>query len=263
MDGITLEVNRFYERYPYPRLPIRDKKDLLEKMHANVMRRILSTAGIAPEALKGKRVLDAGCGTGEKSCYFSACGARATGIDLCRSSLEKARELAEKLGLEVEFKRQDLLEFNEKEEYGHVFSLGVLHHTSNPRMGFENIVGACKKGGTVTVGLYNAYGRFFHRTKRWWIGLRCGNVVEKRMELIKGDILRRDFRSAHEEAYASDKYANPYESYHTVGEVLDWFEGCGLDFIGAHPDFGRSAFLSQLKWLSRGWGFFIMSGRKT
>lgn len=262
MDGITLEVNRFYERYPYPQLPIRNRKDLLERMHANVMRRILRTAGIKPEGLKGKRVLDAGCGTGEKPCYFSACGASVVGIDLCESSLGKARELAEKLGLEVEFRRHDLLEFKEKEEYGHVFSLGVLHHTSNPRMGFENIAGACKKGGTVTVGLYNAYGRFFHRVKWWGVGVRCGNGVEKRLGFVKQGILGRDFRSSHEEAYAADKYANPYESYHSVGEVLGWFEKYGLEFVGAYPAVGRSALLSQLKWLARGQGFFIMSGKK-
>ncbi len=261
-DDPMLEVNCFYERYPYPQLPIRERTDLLEKMHANVMRRILSTAGLEAGDLKGKSVLDAGCGTGEKACYFSHHGASVTAFDLCGSSLGKARLLAEKFGLVVDFKRQDILEFSPEERYDHVFSLGVLHHTPEPEKGFGNIASACKSGGTVTIGLYNRYGRFFHRARRLWIGLLCGRNVGKRMEFVKKSVLKRGFKSAHEEAFTADKYANPYESYHTVGEVLGWFEQYGLEFVGAYPAVGRSALLSQLRWLARSQGFFVMSGRK-
>jgi len=94
MDRISQSVNQLYEKYPYPSLPIRNEHDLINKLHANIMSKILATAGLEPALLSGKEILDAGCGTGEKSCYFSFYGANVTSIDLCNSSLEKAGKLA-------------------------------------------------------------------------------------------------------------------------------------------------------------------------
>lgn len=262
MDGITDAVNGMYERYPYPQLPVRGLRDLLGGTHAKVMGRILATAGLSPGDLEGMDVLDAGCGTGEKSCYFSALGARVSAFDLCGSSIGSARRLAERLGLDVEFNRGDVLEFDEAGRYDRVFSLGVLHHTPDPEKGFRNVARACRMGGTLTVGLYNGYGRFLHRLERCRIGWQCGKDVGRRMAFVERNVLGREFRSAHEAAFAADKYANPHESYHTVGGVLGWFGKCGLERVGTYPALGASPFLSQLRWLARRQGFFVMSGRK-
>jgi len=257
------EVNRMYEKYPYPSLPISGMPDLRGSLHANVMRRILATAG-SPE-LSGKRVLDAGCGTGEKSCYFSAFGADATGIDLCSASLAKGRELAKGLGLKVNFEKKDILKMDYGTEFDHVFCLGVLHHTEDPDLGFEKIANACKKGGTVTVGLYNLFGRFQHRVKRYLLYRSYGTDFEKRMSHMKKEY-GRDFRSETEKALIADKFAHPYESYHTIGEVLGWFERNGVEYLGSSPAIGHRNCLShlavQLGWMLKRQGFFIISGRK-
>lgn len=188
MDKIALSVNSLYERYPYPSLPIRNERDLVSKLHANVMSKILATAGLEPFSIRGKDVLDAGCGTGEKSCYFSYYGAKVTAIDLCSSSLAKGKKLA---------------------------CLGVLHHTRDPYMRFRVLAGLCKPGGTLTVGLYNRYGRAIHRARRMWITLNAGNDIEKRMSFVESSIYRRKLKN------------------------------------------GQS-FFSQLKWLIKRNGFFIL-----
>ncbi|VVB93685.1 Ubiquinone biosynthesis O-methyltransferase [uncultured archaeon] len=265
MDKIASRVNQFYELYPYPSLPIRTERDLVKKLHANVMSRILATAGLEPGSLSGKEILDAGCGTGEKACYFSYYGACVTAFDLCRASLGKAQELAGKFNLKVEFSHCDIAEFRPGKKFDHVFCLGALHHTKNPYTNFKALAGLCKPGGTITIGLYNRYGRLTHRATRMWIGLRAGNDFEKRMAYVERSIYGRKMRSTHETAYVADKYVHPHESYHTVGEVLDWFARDGFTFIGSHPHTGKgelAAFLAQLKWLARGNGFFIISGRK-
>src|SRR3989337_2441842 len=97
MDKIKSRVHQFCERYPYPSLPIRNERDLVNKLHANVMAKILATAGLTPSGLSGKDILDAGCGTGEKASYFSYHGARVTAFDLGKASLKKARQLADRL----------------------------------------------------------------------------------------------------------------------------------------------------------------------
>jgi SAM-dependent methyltransferase len=265
MDRIALSVNRFYEKYPYPVLPIRTEHDLVSKLHANVMSKILATAGLEPGMLSGKEVLDAGCGTGEKACYFSYYGAEVTAIDLCKASLQKARELAEKFKLHVNFRHCDIAEFVTEKGFDHVFCLGALHHTEKPYRNFLALAKLCRHGGTITIGLYNRYGRMAHRATRMWIGLRAGCDIERRMRYVEREIYRRKLRSEHEQAYVADKYVNPHESYHTAGEVLGWFERNGIEFLGAHPHVENgvfSAFYTQLKWLMKGNGFFVMSGRK-
>ena len=263
MDRIARSVNQFYERYPYPSLPIRTERDLANKLHANVMSKILATAGLEPGALSGKEVLDAGCGTGEKACYFAYHGARTTAIDLCKASLQKAKDLAGKFNLRVEFDRCDIAEFRTEKRFDHVFCLGALHHTEKPYKNFLALARLCKPGGTITVGLYNRYGRLGHRATRMWIGLKAGSDIERRMEYVERAIYGRKLRSIHEQAYVADKYVHPHESYHTVGEVLGWFEKNDIAFTGVHPHVGvGGAALSQLKWMVRGSGFFVMSGRK-
>jgi SAM-dependent methyltransferase len=265
MDEIAHSVNMLYERYPYPSLPIRNEHDLVSKLHVNVMSKILSTAGLEPNSLCGKDVLDAGCGTGEKSCYFSYYGANVTALDLSSSSLAAGRRLAEKFKLNVDFNRCDIAEFKTEKKFDNIFCLGVLHHTSDPYMRFHVLAGLCKPGGTITVGLYNRYGRFIHRGRRLWIKLNAGDDIRKRMSFVETSIYSGKFKNTHEQAYAADKYANPYESYHSVGEVIGWFDKNNITYIGSHPRTGTGKlqfFLSELKWLTKGNGFFIISGRK-
>lgn len=265
MDKIARSVNLLYEKYPYPSLPIRSERDLISKLHANVISKILSTAGLEHHSLCGKEVLDAGCGTGEKSCYFSYYGASVTALDLCSSSLLKGKKLAEKFKLKVDFNQCDIAEFKTEKMFDHIFCLGVLHHTSDPYMRFHVLAGLCKPGGTITVGLYNRYGRFIHRVRRMWIKLKAGEDIQKRMLFVENSIYGGKFKNAHEQAYAADKYANPYESYHSVGEVIGWFDKNNITYIGSHPHTGTGklqAFLSEIKWLIKRNGFFIISGRK-
>ncbi len=265
MDKIARSVNSLYEKYPYPSLPIRNERDLISKLHANVMSKILATTGLVPASLSGKEVLDAGCGTGEKSGYFSYYGASVTALDLCSASLVKGEKLAEKFKLQAEFIQCDIANFETDKRFDHIFCLGVLHHTSDPYMRFCVLANLCKPGGTVTVGLYNRYGRLAHRARRMWIRLNAGKNIERRMSYVENSIYRRKLKDGHEQAYAADKYVNPYESYHSVGEVLDWFSKNDITYIGSYPHAGNGklqSFLSQLKWLIKRNGFFIMSGRK-
>lgn len=265
MDSIARSVNQLYERFPYPSLPIHSERDLVGKLHNNVMSNILATAGLGPGSLSGKDVLDAGCGTGEKSCYFSHHGARVTAIDLCSSSLMRGRELAEKFSLPVEFIRCDIADFRPEKKFDHIFCLGVLHHTGDPYMRFQVLSNLCKPGGTITVGLYSSFGRFKHRLRRLKMRLIAGKDIDRRMEYVEKAIFGRKLKSVHEQAFVADKYVNPYESYHSVGEVRGWFNRNGISCQGAYPEIGDGRigiFLTQLRWMSERKGFFIVSGMK-
>lgn len=265
MDKIACSVNSLYERYPYPSLPIRDKKDLLTRLHANVMSKILASAGLDSSSLSGKEILDAGCGTGEKSCYFAFYGGKVTAIDMSCSSLAKGKKLAEKFDLKINFKRCDISDFKTEKIFDHIFCMGVLHHTNDPYGRFHHLSALCKSGGTITIGLYNRYGRFLHRANRMWIKLNAGEDIDRRMSFIEKSIYGRKFKNYHEQAYAADKYANPHESYHSINEVIDWFNKNDISYIGSYPHADIGIFrslLTQFKWLMTRNGFFMISGRK-
>lgn len=211
----------------------------------------------------GKKIIDVGCGTGEFATALALHGATVKGIDKSVPSIAKAKAFAEKMNAKkIEFEQADLFEYPDKALFDIVFSLGVLHHTGKAEKGFEKIVSFCKPSGFVCIGLYNKYGRFRHRLKRFLLRLLAGKDIPKRMALAKK--LFRDERAV-DEAWLADKYGQTIESYHSVSEVLGWFKKNGITFIGCRPEFdcNKSLVLQQLKWLFDGKGaFFVMAGKK-
>ena len=94
--------------------------------------------GIAPAALAGKLVLDAGCGGGRYSRQVGLHGAKVLGVDLS-AAVEKAALLCADLP-DVSIVQADLLDLPVADAaFDMVFSIGVLHHTPQPRRAFAEI----------------------------------------------------------------------------------------------------------------------------
>lgn len=75
------------------------------------------------------RVLDVGCGPGWSDCYLSACGYDVVGIDNDERLVERACELAARLGVPARFESADA--FDLSRHYGQfdlAYSCGVLEH---------------------------------------------------------------------------------------------------------------------------------------
>src|SRR5262245_25806255 len=58
--------------------------------------------------LRGRRVLEIGCGEGVAACQLAYCGARVTGIDLSPASIEVARRRLALHGFEADFRVADI-----------------------------------------------------------------------------------------------------------------------------------------------------------
>jgi hypothetical protein len=157
---------------------------------------------------------------------------------------------------------------------------GVLHHTADPRGGFEGLVPLVKPGGYVVIGLYNRWGRLMTDLRRVVFKLSGGRGKWLDPYLRSAKLSDAKFR-----AWYEDQYRHPHESKHTIGEVLDWFDATGLEFVRGVPsvrlDLEGSPsdglftperrgsrfdhFLSQLVQIHTGnreGGFYIMIGRK-
>lgn len=94
---------------------------------------------VSPEELRGKTVLDAGCGGGRFTILLGGHGARIVGLDIDRVGLEQvSRTLAD--NKDAHFVQADLFHLPFRQGvFDFIFSLGVLHHTPDPKGAFLNL----------------------------------------------------------------------------------------------------------------------------
>jgi len=135
-----------------------------------------------------------------------------------------------------------------------------------------------RPGGTIVLGVYNAFAR---------IPLRLRRVVARLTGfwLIPFDPVLRDrqHEAARREAWVRDQYHHPEEHRHTLAEVQGWFAENHIDYLRAYPSavlgdgpealFARAAdnwrvegWLAQLGWmraLGHEGGLFFTIGRRT
>jgi 2-polyprenyl-3-methyl-5-hydroxy-6-metoxy-1,4-benzoquinol methylase len=234
-DSIQQQVVAMYERHPFPAYSDKFRKTAEEM---DLKMRLL---GVPQSDYHGRKILDAGCGTGEFTCWYAARGNEVTAIDLSRPSLEHAKAYAAKYHLDdrIDFQQQSVLDLNlPNETFDFVYCYGVLHHTPDPHRGFRELVRVCKPGGVVVVSVYNRYSRFMHRLRQKLIARMAGDDVERRCRLGKRlfpRTARRIKKRAHDasDAVLYDQFSQPHESAHTVGEVLGWMDLSGLSYTGA------------------------------
>ncbi len=109
--------------------------------------------GLAPEELAGSVVLDAGCGMGRYLRVAAEGGAKVVGLDLSKAVVAARDLTAEFPGVGIV--QGDLLRLPfAAGSFDHIYSLGVLDHTPDPRRAFLGLVRLLKPGGRIVVWLY-------------------------------------------------------------------------------------------------------------
>jgi SAM-dependent methyltransferase len=213
--------------------------------------------GLTPEDLAGRLVLDAGCGMGRYLRVVAEAGAVAVGMDLSRA-VEAAKDLTgEWPGVSVV--QGDLLRLPFAEgSFDHIYSLGVLDHTPDPRRAFLGLAKLLKPGGRIAVWVYPrerpALERIIDIHRGISTKLPLGVLVTlSRLMAPVGAIKRRLMASRNRlvgklgvalnvmtigvsmhpdpEVRVCDTldwYAPRYLTRHTPEEVRGWFEEAGL-----------------------------------
>ncbi|MEO8213056.1 MAG: class I SAM-dependent methyltransferase [Myxococcales bacterium] len=97
--------------------------------------------------VRGKRILDYGCGAAEGGVFLAKQGARVVGIDVSAGMLGAAQRLAARHGVEIETRQvtSDLIPAGDQ-EFDLIYGNGVLHHVSLP-VAIPELARVMKPGG--------------------------------------------------------------------------------------------------------------------
>jgi SAM-dependent methyltransferase len=214
--------------------------------------------GLASAELEGKIILDAGCGMGRYLRIAAESSARLiVGVDLS-AAVVAARELTSERP-EIAVVQGDLLRLPfTGASFDHIYSLGVLDHTPDPRQAFLALARLLKPGGRIAIWVYprerglvefvmNAQRAvsarlpvgLLERLCRWSapIGGWKRKLMSSRWRLIErlGVALHLATIgvSMHPDPEVRvcdtlDWYAPRYMSRHTFDEIAGWFHDAGL-----------------------------------
>jgi SAM-dependent methyltransferase len=193
-------------------------------------RMLLFELGLSEKQIRGKRVLDIGCGNGTISKCFSDMGAFVTGIDISDSVKEAKMRYPE-----IDFFQINILDigFFTGEKFDIVYSKGVLHHTGDTYGAFNNAVDLVKKGGILYVWLYSKSTGFK------WFTLKFIKPITKRLPFKKVffvpiALLRmvREGKSYSEAMVNTfDFFSCPYRDEYDEIDIEKWFIRCGFTDI--------------------------------
>jgi 2-polyprenyl-3-methyl-5-hydroxy-6-metoxy-1,4-benzoquinol methylase len=108
------------------------------------------------DRLKGKRVLEIGCGLGAHAQLLSEAGCNLTCIDLTEKGVTNTRRRLDLRGLHADIRQMDAeqLDFPDG-EFDFVWSWGVIHHSANTEQIVRNVFRVLKPGGEFRLMVYH------------------------------------------------------------------------------------------------------------
>jgi SAM-dependent methyltransferase len=224
---------------------------------------------------RGKRVLDAGCGTGRHAYFASQFGAReVVALDLSEA-VETARRVVSEFEV-ADVVQGDLLRppFRTAAEGGgfdFVYSIGVLHHLPDPEAGFRSLLRFLRPGGTIAVWVYGyennglvrnvveplrrvstkvpppllrwlawPLGAAFHGLARAVYRPLAKRSIGARLPLNEYMVSVADFSFRQNYSIVFDQLVAPTAAYIKEAEIRKWFDESGLEDVVISHRHGNS-----------------------
>jgi ubiquinone/menaquinone biosynthesis C-methylase UbiE len=199
-QAVKDSVREFYNSYPASNFSVLQKLAL-------------------PKLIRGKKVLDAGCGSGFFLFDDLFFGADVTAIDQSQISINFIREQAQQLGYNPTLIRGDLETVSLPDDsFDFIFSTYVIHHTPNPQAVLEQFRRWCKKDGSIRLVISHKYNPdvFMQR-----ILSPILYVLPWMSKIIPENIRKR--------THGEDRFHHPYWKQMSKREAIRYCEAAGLE----------------------------------
>jgi len=103
----------------------------------------------------GARIADIGCAAGDISMELQDLGYRLTGVEFEPERLERARSMAARYGLNVQFVSKDLTAWTDEAEFDGLIMGEILEHFVEPTLILDKHLALLKPGGKIIVTVPN------------------------------------------------------------------------------------------------------------
>jgi SAM-dependent methyltransferase len=206
--------------------------------------------GFTDVELKGKLVLDVGCGTGRFMEIASDMGAEVIGVDLSYAVDAAYRNMGRRQGIHIV--QADLFRMPFRPvTFDVIYSIGVLHHTPSTRDAFLALLPLLKPMGIIAIWVYmwgGDYSVYLDRVRSLtvhlpkpllyglcWISVPLLHALAQFPQLL--EITKRIPTSDQHRGLrwdvldTFDSYSPKYQWKHTEAEVREWFERADLEDV--------------------------------
>jgi len=218
-------------------------------------RHFLMKTALRPEELKGKLVLDVGCGMGRFAEVATRWGARVVGIDLSAAAEVAAKNLANREF--VAFQADVFALPFAPETFDVIYSVGVLHHTPDCEAAVKSLEKFLKPGGILAVWLYSGYNKWYRfsdfyrrftskmkpQTLHGILKVAVPVVYNLEQGLRRIPLVGRSVGGAVHHVFPVNRQKDPearmldtfdwyspqYQSKHTYEEVFSWYRAMGME----------------------------------
>ncbi len=267
-----------YEWKEWPRLQFEaeNKGKVMEGFTENMFKTVTQ---FTSEEVQDKLVVEFGCGPGRFLDRVVARGGIAIGLELSQAADVAYENFAQQQD-RVCIVQGDILHPPFKAGvFDHGYTIGVLHHTPDPKEAFQQLAKTVKPGGKVTCRVYARSGfyafpsvrimRFFHRWSERILGKERTRKIYKAYALFSANtaypvleavrripLLGKYIASLTERLFIVNVHlpeahwrmldvfdaSTPfYASTHTKDEILGWYQQAGIQ--NAHSVKGENTFI--------------------
>jgi len=202
--------------------------------------------------VRGKRILELGCGMGTDAVKFAEAGAHVVCVDLTPAAIDLCRKNFDVRGLSGEFycgNIEELDTFLPKDylqTFDIVYSFGVIHHTPTPSRVIQQASRFLKKGGELRFMVYSRYSYklfwLMNLHKEWSMGT-MDSLIQQYSEAQSGCPVTYTFTADEVKSLLGDTFQihsiwkdhiflYDIPSYIQGGYAIDKaFEGCSEESI--------------------------------
>lgn len=230
----TVDVRTMYEAYPYPSPTVGDS------LIPDVANSLFTIFG--DDDLSGKKILDAGCGTGQRLLAVARRypNAQFVGLDMTAASLAVAEALRQRHGIgNVEFRQSELLNFSPDSPFDIILSIGVVHHLEDPSCGIRFLSSLLGENGLLILWLYHSLGEhqrlldrqtlltLWNRSEGYDTGLQVLKDMGVNLEVKQyGSSAAQAKSEVSQVSIDVDAYLHPIVNAYRFEETVDILRGC-------------------------------------